>query len=272
MSGTPEEIEKGLAHVIGHQGGGLNNTDSATNRLLHGGKMEPWWALSFISDHYLREALIAWFRDKDLRQFRQASYLAAKAEYLSYRYISTFPAYAPLWPLLSNNPQILQRLIEVSPFPYLEERGQRTSAIEYWFLTVALCLKGEWARVVDKCEFILANPPRKAWLKYQIDYEILLAIAKKDKVRAENALNVLVSPKMQRVRNYEEPFGYTGKFIGTHAVTYAKLAWFHGLNVEVDTPSIPREWLPMEPEPVYLESNPALAKIDLSVRYQPPAA
>lgn len=41
--------------------------------------------------------------------------------------------------------------------------------------------------------------------------------------------------------------GYAADLISTEAVIYAKIAWFHGYEVRVDSPYIPTEWLSVEP-------------------------
>ena len=61
----------------------------------------------------------------------------------------------------------------------------------------------------------------------------------------ESALAEMVTPRQIRWRNGHE--GYTGWFIVIEAVIYAKIAWRHGFEVDIDTPWIPAEWLPVLP-------------------------
>jgi hypothetical protein len=39
--------------------------------------------------------------------------------------------------------------------------------------------------------------------------------------------------------------------IANHATLYAKIAWRHGHELAVDTPMIPKEWLPVQPLAAY---------------------
>lgn len=265
MSGLPADIEKGLAHV-----GPMAATGSNTERgvaqaiaLLDASRGNPWACIAEVARYLSCKALVAWYRDHDLTAFRQHAYGAAKAEWMCFQYDELYPAFTPLWFLLSNHPRLIARFVDFSPPNYLEREGKTIKHIEYWFLTTALCMKGDWPRVAERCRYILANPPRKAWLKYQIDYEIMLALAERNKAAMETALAVLCSKPYQRKRNHELPFGLTEHFIGTQAVVYTKLAWYHGLEIEVDSPSVPREWLPMTPAPSYPEPYEYFAKFDI---------
>jgi hypothetical protein len=261
MSGLAVEVEKGLAHISWCSVSEKGYQEALA--LLLSSKGDVQGCLSQMKAAFERKALLAWFEHKDLSSMRVFAYAAAKAKWLIFRFDEAYPAFTPLWFLVSNHPKLIEKFVAFGPPAHLERRGISTTQIAYLGLTTALCVKGDWQRVIERCDHILTNPPRKAWLKYQIDYEIMRAIAKKDKAEIERTLSILVSPKMQRVRNYELPFGLTEHFIGTQAVTYAKMAWYHGLEVEVDTPSIPKEWLPMTPEDAYPDQHEYFARFDL---------
>jgi hypothetical protein len=268
MSGLPEDIIKGFAprnFAIQKQ-----NFERFTQMLSNGEGSASRCSI-FLSEPMIVFALRAWYLDHDLEKFRQWAYAAAKAEWMYFEFDHGWPAFKPLWFLLSNHPRMIARFVNFSPPPYLEREGNTTKHSEYWFLTTALLLRnasGDWPRVIERCDHILANPPRQAWLKYQIDYEIMRAIARRDKAEVERTLSILCSPKMQRTRNHEMPFGLTEHFIGTQAVVYAKMAWYHGLEVQVDTPSIPAEWLPMTPAASYPEPHEYFARFDIEAPLQ----
>jgi len=78
----------------------------------------------------------------------------------------------------------------------------------------------------------------------------------------EAVLNELTSPKVARVRNFEPAFGLTENLIATHATIYAKIAWRHGYEVEVDSPWVPKEWLPIAPVASYEDPWPFMQSFD----------
>ena len=77
----------------------------------------------------------------------------------------------------------------------------------------------------------------------------------------EAALLELIEPTLMRRRQAEER-AYTQYFICTCAVVYAKIAWRHGYHVTVDSPWVPREWLPVAPLPSYENAFAFMAGLD----------
>ena len=78
----------------------------------------------------------------------------------------------------------------------------------------------------------------------KIDYEFYKALLLKDKSKCEELLEQLVSPKIHKKRNDNTVLN---KYISQPALGYAKLAWRQGIEVDVNSPLIPKEILPIEP-------------------------
>jgi len=78
----------------------------------------------------------------------------------------------------------------------------------------------------------------------KIDYAFYKALLSKDKAKCEELLEQLVSPKVHKKRNDN---AVLSKYVSQPALGYAKLAWRQGLEVEVNSPLIPKEILPIEP-------------------------
>lgn len=76
------------------------------------------------------------------------------------------------------------------------------------------------------------------------DYEFYKALHTNNKAKMEEILEKLVSPKIHKKRN-DNPI--LNKFISLPALGYAKLAWRKGIEVDIDSPLIPKELLPIEP-------------------------
>ncbi|MBP1147933.1 hypothetical protein JOE33_004856 [Pseudomonas sp. PvP027] len=60
------------------------------------------------------------------------------------------------------------------------------------------------------------------------------------------AIEVIVSPKFLSSRAGSEN-GCTDGLISTLAVIYSKIAWMHGFQVNIKSPYVPEEWLPVIP-------------------------
>lgn len=76
------------------------------------------------------------------------------------------------------------------------------------------------------------------------DYEFYKALYVGDKAKMEEVLNKLVSPKIHKKRN-DNPI--LNQYISLPALGYAKLAWRKGIEVEVNSPLVPKELLPIQP-------------------------
>ena len=76
------------------------------------------------------------------------------------------------------------------------------------------------------------------------DYEFYKALHTGDKAKMEEILAKLVSPKIHKKRN-DNPI--LNQYISLPALGYAKLAWRKGIEVEVNSPLVPKELLPIKP-------------------------
>jgi hypothetical protein len=73
---------------------------------------------------------------------------------------------------------------------------------------------------------------------------------KRDKNKIENAITLLAG-KYHKKRNRE--YSLSNEIISIPALTYAKLAWLKGIEVEIDSPLVPKELLPFKPNNEYWE-------------------
>ncbi|MBC3920309.1 immunity 49 family protein [Undibacterium sp. CY18W] len=134
-----------------------------------------------------------------------------------------------------------------------EKYVNNTGRYDYWTKQFFVGLRGEWDVLGDRCERLLANPPNGSReKKFIIDHQFYLALAKGDVARMEAVINILVTNKYIARRDALEG-GYTAGLICTPAILYSKLAWYHGYEVNIDSPYIPKEWLPISPLDSYTD-------------------
>ncbi len=230
--------------------------------------------LSNLSAYAQTRSLLAWFADHDLQAFKQWAYVAAKLERMICQIepARRFPAYTHLYALLSDHPDMVNwfRQQTVSYFLEGEEKDrdnpERTAFHGYQAL---LALNGEWELLAERCEQILAMEIKKD-KRFLIDHQFYLALANGDKSGMERVVNELTSPKVARRRNFEPPFAFTERLIGTHATIYAKIAWRHGYEIEVDSPWVPRQWLPIRPCDRYVDPWNFMQRFDIYQAFEEP--
>lgn len=176
-----------------------------------------------------------------------------------------FPAYEHLYALLSDHEEMIDwyRQHRVSYFfeGEIKDRDNPKQAAFHGYQAL-LALNGDWDLLRQRCEQILSADLKKD-RKFLVEHRFYLALANGDKPGMEAALNELTSPKVARIRNFGQAFGLTEHLIATHATIYAKMAWRHGYEVEVDSPWVPKEWLPIQPLDHYEAPWPFMRNFDL---------
>ena len=154
--------------------------------------------------------------------------------------------------ILSDNEHLIQKY---SKLRYQKGANAELSMDE-------MVLKGESAIWCNTVQFFMANDTQgvernlniietltlpklpKNQQELKLDYEFYKALLSKDKSKCEEILEQLVSPKVHKKRN-DNPI--LNKYVSQPALGYAKLAWRQGIEVEVNSPLVPREILPIEP-------------------------
>ncbi|WP_084217430.1 Imm49 family immunity protein [Xenophilus azovorans] len=261
-----QAIEAGLKHVRGHaKGYGEWEEKNRPEVMIEEGRGSRQGCLYGLGSLHSARAIVAWFGDHDLDAFKHECYVAGKLMYirekeaneLSYTreqdYFELLMSdYAPLVDFYAS-------LRSFSERAWKSINNPRDHLFRHYQMTLAL--SGEWELLARRAQEQLAEQP-KGMARFMVDQRFYLALARGDKAGMEAALAELTSPKMAKVRNNQMEFGFTHFFIGTHATMYAKIAWRAGYEVEVDTPYIPREWLPMKPLEKYEDPYPFMQAYD----------
>ena len=78
----------------------------------------------------------------------------------------------------------------------------------------------------------------------ELDFEFFKALHVGDKSKMEELLEKFVSPKVLK-RKFDNPI--LNQYIALPALGYAKLAWIKGIEVDINSPLIPKELLPIQP-------------------------
>lgn len=249
----------------------FESSEDITNKLkyIRTNTGSPYNCLFGLSDYFKAKALLAWYQDNDLYQFQQQAYSAAKVQrmYLQYTPDDWIGGYGHFMALASNSPTLIHWFSQCTGnnFRTYQKKIFRNNigSPEYHAFQAILALQGKWQLLGERAEYILANPPGKKMLKYQLDQRFYLALAKGDITSMEQILSEFTSPKVAKVRNFEQAFSLTEHLLSTFAFIYAKIAWLHGYQVQVDSPWLPMEWLPMTPLSEYKDEFDFIAEYEV---------
>jgi len=245
---SPERVKR-IAHIKSHLDGGFKLDQLVRN--IENGLGNPRACVMSLSRHAEASGFYAWFEERDLTSMRQWFHTAAKLDRKWYQMEedkqgSGSKMLELIKPLVSNDRSLIEWFAHYDQVYYLDRVEEQTTH-DFWAYQAIVALRGEWPRLIERCERVMRTPPRAASeQKYLPDHEFYLALARRDVGTMTEALHKLVTPKMVKARNNDD-IGYARDLISTAAVIYAKIAWFHGYEVRVDSPYIPSEWLPMEP-------------------------
>ena len=211
--------------------------------------------LMILSDHAFGSALLSWFRHRDLASTRQWLYAVSRLDQTRYRWIKDTDAPMAragllVKPLVSNYLGLIRWFAECDD-GYDLKRVEDVRTWDYLGYQAPLALRGDWDRLAQRSltavDYLSAT---KNKIKYLADQEFFLALAQQNRAGMEAALERLTQPRLVRSRSNQE-HGLAENLISTAAVAYAKIAWLHGHEVQVNSPLVPAEWLPMEPLPQY---------------------
>jgi hypothetical protein len=239
--------------------------------LIEDGKGDPWACKSTLERFSIIKSMLAWFEGRDLVGMKNWAFNAAKLRRAMYQERSTGTYYTPihLMPLLSDDVSMIDWFCRFDlPFSLTRDTqmGSRTNnpnMVDYYHYNTWLAVRGDWERLKDRSlRFLAAVPAKHA--SHEADHRFHLALANGDMQGMEAALAEIVDPKLMRRRRAEEGAN-TQYFICMYAVVYAKIAWRYGYQVKVDSPWVPKEWLPIAPLPKYEDAFAFMAGLNDSM-------
>jgi Immunity protein 49 len=197
---------------------------------------------------------LAWFADGELQVCKLQAFIASKL-----RYIYCMEVEPEGWTaeteyfhgLLSDYEPMVRWMMSLQPVSKLgvnRMNNPKENLFRQWQMTLAL--RGDWQALKERAELFLSDVPTKM-KKFAVDQRFYLALSEGDHAAMQAALEELISPKVEKVRNKVFGLAAVDSFISCYATMYAKIAWRHGFQIQLDTPLIPAEWLPVKPLDAY---------------------
>jgi Immunity protein 49 len=185
------------------------------------------------------------FIEKDLTKVKQAFYQFGRiSEFCLKKYDSDVLSYSGLFTfshiILSDNLPLIKRFADFKPIKY--NGKEYIKDIERGRLThmgiLQSIIKEDWQECKHLIEILKVKNKQ-----FKLDVSFYEYLINGDTKNIESVLKKFVSKPVHNRRNS----GLLGEFISYPAVGYAKLAWNMGINVEINSPLIPKDWLPIQP-------------------------
>lgn len=153
------------------------------------------------------------------------------------------------YPILSDNEELIKRYSKLRYLPWGKMKGMDDNVLlgksDIWCSTVQFFMANDVdgiERNLDILERLTLPKLKNKDIGLKDDYEFYKALHSKNKSKMEEVLEKLVSPKIHKKRNINNVHA---QYISLPALGYAKLAWRMGVEVEVDSPLVPKELLPI---------------------------
>ena len=229
---------------------------------------DPLRCMKMLGYDFHQMASVNLLVDKDIEKFRQNMYLSTKLcllgtdtrSYLIPHVEDFFSA------LMSNNQDVLEFFKKYSDIlAYEKEKNFYKKSYSGSFLsrTVLLALKGEWEDVILRANLYLANPSKDRKDKYYyIQFEFLKALAEKNIEKMKESINTMLDLKVARKMVYDKDL-YFDFYLQIYVLIYAKIALYHGIDLEVDSDIAPKELIDNTPAKEYPEPYEFMKKFDL---------
>lgn len=269
-------FSRGLEHV----GGGLSALRNKTIELLEAGEGSRDGCLRNLSSNAEAISTISYFRDHDLQRMKQWAYVAAKLRIMLFHVFPSedYLSEALLWPLISDNEEVIdwyrQNEAMYHPAKPSIDGGDKDNPKSWMYYRYQswLALNQRWDELGERCERILSIQSEiKKDRSYLIDHRFYLALARGDVAQMQAVLLEKCEPNLRKIRHDQES-GLTHNFIVSYATLFAKLAWRSGYELELDTPWIPKEWLPVKPLDKYEDPWPFMQTFDIWQPFAEPYA
>lgn len=225
-------------------------------------------------------SMINYFRDRNVLLMKQWAYVSAKLRIMLFHIFPSedYLSEALLWPLISDNEEVIDWFKQNDAMYYTEkpsiDGGDKNNPKSWMYYRYQswLALNQRWDELGERCERILAMQDEiKKDRSYLIDHRFYLALARGDVTQMQAVLLQKCEPSQRKIRHDQES-GLTHNFIVSYATMFAKLAWRSGYELDLDTPWIPKEWLPVKPLDKYEDPWPFMQSFDIWQPFAEPYA
>lgn len=227
------------------------------SRLLIENPAKSGGAVSNLSSIYRARTLLNWIDSKDLDATKKLAYLASLCRRIQGQFDSddslAYGFQRMFTLLLSDHPDLTQWYAwHIFPFCSKAKRTsphfEQPSKPHFHTFNCHLALVGEFEWLDRRSDEALEEGINlKAGKSYKYDFLFFKALAAGNKKEMEENIHQLLKGHALRTRNREHGFAFQESYISSWGFMLAKLAYRHGYELDIDSPWVPSEWLPVRP-------------------------
>lgn len=266
IANDSQRFQTGLKHV----GGWANSSVESEIQYILKGQGSREGCLRNIETKAQATSIYQFFRHNNIEKMKSWAAYATKIKIMVHHAApSDYLVEDLLWALVGDYDEYINWFTKYD-FPYLrpassqlDEHSWNPKGWMYYRYQSWLALNQRWDELRERCERILSMEDQiRKDRSYLIDHRFYLALAKGDVPEMEAVLREKLRPRNLSAR-LQQQSGLTNFFIDSYAVVFAKLAWRNGYEIDIDSPWIPRDWLPIRPPNDYVEPWSFMRNFDI---------
>jgi len=213
--------------------------------------------------------------EKNIKEHRLNCYIGGKLKILGCdRDSRLFTQTSQMFEMfMSNNPDFItffkNNIDMIMPDDYDSEKNKygylKNDYGSFFLIRVILhAIRGDFEEVKKRCGAYLEKPLKDSYYKYgELHYEFLSALADKDIDGMKKAIDGMMEQKVARKFSNDNNPNYEF-YLHVYVIIYAKIALYHGIDLEIDNEVAPKELIDITPLEKYEDPYDFMKDFDLA--------
>ena len=213
--------------------------------------------------------------EKNIEKHRLNCYVAGKLRILSTGRSSMLVTHPTQMfeMFMSNNPDFItffkNNIDMIMPDDYDSEKNKygylKNDYGTFFLIRVILhAIRGDFEEVKKRCDAYLKNPLKDSYYKYgELHYEFLKALAEKNIDGMKKAIDGMMEQKVARKFSNDNNPNYEF-YLHVYVIIYAKIALYHGIDLEIDNEVALKELIDITPLEKYKDPYDFMKDFDLA--------
>ena len=269
-----KKYEKGIS-LISSFLGKEENFDKDELEYIENKKGNQFACMYFLYSDYSRLSSVNLLIEKNIEKHRLNCYIAGKLRILSTGRSSMLVTHPTRMfeMFMSNNTDFItffkNNIDMIMPNDYDSEKNKygylKNDYGSFFLIRVILhAIRGDFEEVKKRCTAYLEKPLKDSYYKYgELHYEFLSALADKDIDGMKKAIDGMMEQKVARKFSNDNNPNYEF-YLHVYVIIYAKIALYHGIDLEIDHEVAPKELIDNTPLESYEDPYDFMKDFDLA--------
>ena len=252
-----------------------NNEVKETLNYITSRTGDQFSCMYFLYSDYSRLSSVNLLIEKNIEEHRLNCYIAGKLRILSTSRSSMLVTHPTQMfeMFMSNNPDFItffkNNIDMIMPDDYDSEKNKygylKNDYGTFFLIRVILhAIRGDFEEVKKRCTAYLEKPLKDSYYKYgELHYEFLSALADKNIDEMKKAMDGMMEQKVARKFSNDNNPNYEF-YLHVYVIIYAKIALYHGIDLEIDHEVAPKELIDNTPLESYEDPYDFMKDFDLA--------